>query len=392
MTYGWPFNRRVAPGTETWPRHAISDGPVIVLLKLLLTAAIGCALEAHSPLILQGSGHGAPIQTPRTHDIERTVVLAGTGLWGRPTIDSPARRVYIPRKDGLLAPSSGEVVVLDLDTLQRVGAVGAGGESVLIDDHLGLGVVSGPSVRVFETSTLRIGDKVEGADLSTSIALDRLAHIAFVASAPTKSVQVIDLKRRRVVSTVGVTEFPVPGSPSRVIASGNGGVFEVAVSEGPVAWVLAFDASPTLIRRSNVSPWCVGASSLASDAKAGLLFVGCQTSGSPPDGPGVLVLHSEDGQFANRISLPDRPRDIAFDPSSGSVVVLCDRAMFVAKTGPSSAYSFETVEIPPHPQFLAVDEDRGRLVVLYAGTLPNAEDHPGAASDAATLLVLSVRR
>lgn len=233
----------------------------------------------------------APPQSPReNYHIVRRVTLGGEGGWDYLGFDNAHRHLFVSHAT--------HVIVLDADTLKRVGDIPdtEGVHGIAIAPKLGRGFVSdgrADQVTVFDLGTLKTTAtvKVTGHD-PDCILYDPATERVFTFNGRSGTSTAIDAKTLKVAGTIDLG-----GDPEFAVADGRGHIFNNLEDKSEE---LKINSRTLKIEaRWPLAP-CQSPSGLAIDARRHILFAGCRNRvmavvdaetgkvlATPPIGPGV---------------------------------------------------------------------------------------------------------
>lgn len=214
----------------------------------------------------------------KSYRLVRKTALAGSDGWDYLSLDSKARRFYVPR--------STRVSVIDADSGQVVGEVPAttGVHGVAFDEKSGRGFTSNGrsnSVTIFDLKTLKkLGETPVGQG-PDSILFDPSSHRVFTFNGRDQNITALDAATGHVVGTIAL-----PGRPEFAAADEKGEIYDNIEDKSEI---VAINARTLKIDHT----WTVAPgeepSGLAIDAKHHRLFAVCSNQK-------MIVLNTQNGQ------------------------------------------------------------------------------------------------
>ncbi len=147
----------------------------------------------------------------------RAFPVGGEGGWDYVSIDSEARRLYVPRAT--------HVLVLDADSGKQVGEIvdTAGVHGVAVAAALGLGFTSNgraDTCTVFELKTGNALQTIATGKNPDALVFEPVTKCVYIGNGRSGDVSVISAEKREVVATI-----PVGGKPEAIVTDGKGKVF-----------------------------------------------------------------------------------------------------------------------------------------------------------------------
>jgi hypothetical protein len=307
-----------------------------VLIALRWAYVLTFALLILSPAVF----HAAPQDSG--YRVIRTIHLGGEGRWDHVTVDSDARRVYIPR--------STHVMVLDEDSGKLIADIPGmkGLHGVAVVSEFNRGYVTGNkteiitagaesvdgwqrdgTIYVFDLKTLKISSSIElnsiGAD--TLIYDPGTKHI-FVNNGDGMNVTVVDATTEKVVGTM-----PFNASPEAAVADGKGSIFQDLEDKGQV---MEYDAKTLTVKNVWSTAPCHTPVGLAMDTTHRRLYVACRAKGDATAGV-LVVMNADNGKLVASMPIGIGVDADVFDPSTGNVFATC-RDSGDGKTGVTNIF------------------------------------------------------
>src|SRR6516165_2906382 len=257
------------------------------------------------------------------YKVLKTARVGGEGGWDYIYADAGGRRLYIPcggtravaatDTTPALAAVPARLTIFDLDTLERVGEIGAvGGNGTAIDPKSGHGFTSDhPKVSMFDTKTLTLIKSIDvGTARPDGILFDDFNDRVYVFSHPTKDATVIDSKDGTVLGTIDLG-----GVPEQGVGDGKGMLY--VVMQDPQGSVTAVDVKTMKAVAHYPFGDIGGCNGLALDVKNQVLFAACARSGNPPaPQPKMVILSARDGKILTVLPLAGGSDGAAFNPAT----------------------------------------------------------------------------
>src|SRR5580693_4106976 len=172
--------------------------------------------------------HAAPQDSG--YRVLRAIHLGGEGGWDYVTVDSDARRVYIPR--------STHILVIDADSGKQVGDItGMNGlHGVAVASEFNRGFVTGNkteeegTVYVFDLKTLKLTDALKSNSIDTdSLIYDPATKRVLVDNGDGMNLTVVDAATAKIVG-----KMDYHANPEAAAADGKGNVFQDYEDKGQV--------------------------------------------------------------------------------------------------------------------------------------------------------------
>lgn len=301
---------------------------------------------------------------------------------------TPARSRFMGFDGFIVLPKGGVMNVLDYLTVDDRGLLVAG-EST--------GSVSKIAMDAGPNGTGETAMELRGAPSVHGISFAREPDIAFVTRSGANAVDVIDLKRSKIVANIPVADDPdaiLYDTASNLIYVANGDAklatlidpdrrtTVAAISLGAKPEYAAIDpvggllyqnlkdtnsvAAVDLIKRAVVGQWplasCEGPTGMAIDSKHRRLFVGCSGNST------LAVFDMDQHQVIASVKIDGGPDSVAFDPSLHRIYT-AGRAGKLTVVQQDIADSYRVLDqIRTHygAHTLAVDPVSHRVYVAYA--------------------------
>jgi YVTN family beta-propeller protein len=148
------------------------------------------------------------------YKVLRTFTIGGEGGWDYVTVDSEARRLYVPRGT--------RVLVLDADSGKQVGEIAdtQGVHGVALAPELGRGFASNGranTVTVFDSKTLAVQKTIPTGKNPDALVYDASSKCVYIGDGRSNDVTVIAADKLEVIATI-----PVGGKPEALVVDGKG--------------------------------------------------------------------------------------------------------------------------------------------------------------------------
>ncbi len=245
----------------------------------------------------------------------RTIHLGGVGNWDYVTVDSAARRVYIPR--------STHIMVIDADSGKLVADIqGMNGlHGVAVVPEFNRGFVTGNkseqegTIYIINLKTSKLISSIKSESIDTdSLIYDPSTKRVYVNNGDGMNVTVVDAATAKVVGTM-----PFNANPEAAAADGNGNVFQDYEDKGQV---IEYDGKSLTIKNKWPTPGCDAPVALTMDKANRRLYVGCRGKGGTA--PGVmLVMNADNGNVVASMPIAIGVDGAVFDPATGNVYATC---------------------------------------------------------------------
>ena len=280
-----------------------------ILAMLSWTCVLTFALLILSPTVF----HAAPQDSG--YRVLRSIKLGGEGGWDYVTVDSAARRVYIPR--------STHILVIDADSGKQIADMqGMNGlHGVAVAPEFNRGFVTGNkseqegTVYVFDLKTLMVTSAIKSNSIDTdSLQYDPTTKRVYVNNGDGMNLTVVDAATAKVVGAM-----PFNANPEAAAPDGKGSIFQDYEDKGQV---VEYDAMKLTIKNKYPTPGCDAPVGMAMDKVNRRLYVGCRGKG--PTAPGVLiVMNADNGKVVSSMPIGIGVDGDVFDPATGNVYATC---------------------------------------------------------------------
>jgi DNA-binding beta-propeller fold protein YncE len=328
------------------------------------------ALAILSPAVF----HAAPQDSG--FRVLRTVKLGGEGGWDYVTVDSAARRVYIPR--------STHIMVIDADSGKLIGDIkGMNGlHGVAVATEFNRGFVTGNkteqegTVYVFDLKTLMLTSSMKSNSIDTdSLLYDPSTKRVYVNNGDGMNLTVVDAATAKVAGTMAFN-----ANPEAAAADGKGSIFQDYEDKGQV---IEYDAMKLTIKNKWPTPGCDAPVGMAMDKVNRRLYIGCRGKGATAPGA-LIVMNADNGKVVASMPIGIGVDGDVFDPSTGNVYAAC-RDSGDGKSGatyifhadsPDKISSVATVKTIYGARTLALDANTHRVFLI--GTEKNDPVPPTA--------------
>ena len=257
--------------------------------------------------------HAAPQDSG--YRVLRNIHLGGEGGWDYVTVDSAARRVYIPRSTHLM--------VVDADSGKLVADIqGMNGiHGVAVASEFNRGFVTGNkteqegTVYIFDLKTSMLTSSINSNSIDTdSLLYDPSTKRVYVNNGDGMNLTVVDAATAKVVGTMAFN-----ANPEAAAADGKGNIFQDYEDKGQV---IEYDAMKLTIKNKWPTPGCDAPVAMAMDQANRRLYVGCRGKGGTA--PGVLlVLNADNGKVVTSMPIAIGVDGEVFDPATGNVYATC---------------------------------------------------------------------
>jgi DNA-binding beta-propeller fold protein YncE len=245
----------------------------------------------------------------------RSIPLGGEGGWDYVTVDSAARRVYIPR--------STHIMVLDADSGKLVTDIkGMNGlHGVAVASEFNRGFVTGNkteqegTIYVFDLKTSQLISSMKSNSIDTdSLLYDPSTKRVYVNNGDGMNLTVVDAAAAKVAGSMAFH-----ANPEAAAADGKGSIFQDYEDKGQV---IEYDAMKLTIKNKWPTPGCDAPVAMAMDKVNRRLYVGCRGKG--PTAPGVmLVMNADTGKVVASAPIAIGVDGDVFDPDTSNVYATC---------------------------------------------------------------------
>jgi DNA-binding beta-propeller fold protein YncE len=272
-----------------------------------------CVLAMALFLISPGVFHAAPQDSG--YRVLRNIHLGGEGGWDYVTVDSAARRVYIPR--------STHIMVIDADSGKLVADIqGMNGlHGVAVAPEFNRGFVTGNkteqegTIYVFDLKTSMLTSSMKSNSIDTdSLLYDPSTKRVYVNNGDGMNLTVVDAATAKVAGAM-----PFNANPEAAAADGKGSIFQDYEDKGQV---VEYDAMKLTIKNKWPTPGCDAPVAMAMDKTNRRLYIGCRGKG--PTAPGVMiVMNADSGKIVASMPIAIGVDGDVFDPETGNVYAAC---------------------------------------------------------------------
>jgi len=267
------------------------------------------ALLILSPVVFQAAPQDSGYR------VLRTIPLGGEGGWDYVTVDSAARRVYIPR--------STHILVIDADSGKQVADIqGMNGlHGVAVAPEFNRGFVTGNkteqegTVYVFDLKTMMLTSSIKSNSIDTdSLLYDPSTKRVYVNNGDGMNLTVVDAATAKVAGAM-----PFNANPEAAAADGKGSIFQDYEDKGQV---IEYDAMKLTIKNKWPTPGCDAPVAMAMDKMNRRLYIGCRGKGATA--PGVMiVMNADNGKVVASMPIAIGVDGDVFDPATGNVFATC---------------------------------------------------------------------
>lgn len=341
------------------------------MLRPARQIALGLALGS-----LGAATYSYPATDPRF--AVATVPLPGEGRGDYLFADAAARRLYVTH--------SGQVHVLDLDTLRSLGAITGlkAAHGVAIDRPSGHGFVTDggqDAVVMFDLASDRTLKTIPVGRKPDSILRDGASGKVLAFNRESNDVSVIDPVSGTVSRTV-----KLPAAPESAQSDDHGRIW-VNLDDGNA--IAMIDARTMTLGRVLPLPGCDGPAPLAFDRAHHLLFSGCGNQV-------MTVTDADSGRQLARVKVGDDPDGIMFDPVRKRILVGNRGGSWtvIAQRSRSTYVTQRPLRVQPYAKTMALDPKTHRVFsstadLVWAPPIPGKKHLPSAAPGSFRLLVVS---
>lgn len=273
------------------------------------TCIFALALAIFSPAVF----HAAPEDSG--YRVLHTYHLGGAGRWDYVTVDSAARRVYIPR--------STHILVVNADSGEVIGDIqGMNGlHGVAVVPEFNRGFVTGNkseeegTIYIFDLKTLKLTGALKSESVDTdSLIYDPSTKRVLVNNGDGMSLTVVDAATAKVVG-----KMDYHANPEAAAADGKGNVFQDYEDKGQV---VEYNEKTLSVTHSWPTPGCAAPVAMSMDRMNRRLYVGCRGEGATA--PGVLiVMNADTGKIVDSKPIAIGVDGDVFDPVTRNVYATC---------------------------------------------------------------------
>jgi len=282
--------------------------------RRMITVLYRACVLTFAVLILSPTAfHAAPQDSG--YRVLRTIKLGGEGGWDYVTVDSAARRVYIPR--------STHILVIDADSGKVVTDIqGMNGlHGVAVAPEFNRGFVTGNkteqegTIYIFDLKTLMLTTSIKSNSIDTdSLEYDPFSKRVYVNNGDGMNLTVVDAATEKVVGTM-----PFKANPEAAAPDGKGSMFNDLEDKGQI---MEYDEKTLTVKHLYPSAPCDTPVAMTMDQANRRLYIGCRGKGATA--PGVLiVMNADNGKVVASQPIGIGADGDVFDPATGNVFVTC---------------------------------------------------------------------
>jgi hypothetical protein len=281
--------------------------------RILIALSWACVLSFAFLILSPTVFHAAPQDSG--YRVLRTIPLGGEGGWDYVTVDSAARRVYIPR--------STHILVIDADSGKQVADIqGLNGiHGVAVAPEFNRGFVTGNkteqegTVYIFDLKTMMLTSSIKSNSIDTdSLLYDPSTKRVYVNNGDGMNLTVVDAATAKVAGAM-----PFNANPEAAAADGKGSIFQDYEDKGQV---VEYDAMKLTIKNKWPTPGCDAPVAMAMDKMNRRLYIGCRGKGATA--PGVMiVMNADNGKVVASMPIAIGVDGDVFDPATGNVFATC---------------------------------------------------------------------
>jgi hypothetical protein len=320
------------------------------------------AVLAAGIAILTAIGSAKPAPAADLYKILKTAKVGGEGGFDYISADIENRRLYVPRNG-----PSGQLMVLNLDTLEPVGAVAgvsAGGAVVDPKSHHGFSTTK--PMTMWDTSTLKVIKTIDVDGRPDGIMFDPYNERVWVLSHMQPYATVIDAKEGTVVRTLDLG-----GGPEQAVSDGKGTIYVNISDKANVAVVDA--KTMTVTAHYDYSSKGSGGSGLAFDAKNHILFAYFRMPS-----PTVVIMNADNGNIINTLPTGVGVDTVAFNPATMEAISAenAGSMTFIKEDSPTSFTVEQTLQTVAGAKTLALDTKTNHLLTMTAEFAPPPTNAP----------------
>jgi hypothetical protein len=295
--------------------HARKKGDTrLMSLHRFLGLLFWAIVLAVSVLLLSPEVFIAAPQNPG-YRVIRSIHLGGEGDWDYVTVESDAKRIYIPRDT--------HIMVLDEETGKVIANISGMRDlhGVAVAPEFNRGFATGNksetegTIYIFDLKTLKLTSSLKSNSIDTdSLIYDPGTKHVFVNNGDGMSVTVLDAATEKIVGTM-----PFNGNPEAAVADGKGSIFQDFEDKGQL---IEYDSKTLTVKSKWPTAPCSIPVGLAMDKANRRLYVACRGKG--PTAPGVLVvMNADNGKVVASMSIAIGVDGVVFDPGTGDVFAPC---------------------------------------------------------------------
>ena len=269
----------------------------------VLTSILGFALLLLSPSVFRSAAQDSG------YHVLRAIHLGGDGGWDYVTVDSGAKRVYIPRGT--------HVMVVDEESGKLIGDIPnlKGIHGVAVAPEFNRGFITGNAseqegtIYVFDLKTLMVTSSLKSTGVDTdSLFYDPATKRVYVGNGDGNNITVVNAATAQIAGTVDLK-----GDPEASVPDGKGNNFVNIADKGEM---LEYDAKTLAIKNRWPADPCKRPVGLAMDTGHRRLFVACQGANTI-----LAVMNADNGKIVATAPIGIGADGVAYDPATGVVWV-----------------------------------------------------------------------
>jgi DNA-binding beta-propeller fold protein YncE len=263
-------------------------------------------------LFLAAGAHAGPQNSG--YRVLRSIHVGGEGEWDYVTVDSDAKRIYIPRET--------HVMVLDEETGKLIADIPGMNDihGVAVVPEFNRGFVTGNktekegTIYIFDLKTLKMTSSIKSNSIDTdSLMYDPDTKHVFVNNGDGMKLTVVDAATEKVIDGMAFK-----GNPEAAVLDGKGSIFQDYEDKRSV---IEYDAKTLAVKNTWATGPCVSPVGLAMDKTNRRLYVACRGKGAAP---GVLVvMNADNGKVVTSLPIAIGVDGVVFDPATGDIFAPC---------------------------------------------------------------------
>ena len=245
----------------------------------------------------------------------RTIPLGGTGEWDYVTVDSDARRIYIPRSTHIMVLDEGSgKVVGDIEGMNDL-------HGVAVAPEFNRGFATGNkseqegTIYIFDLKTLKLTSSIKSGSIDTdSLIYDPDTKHVFVNNGDCASLSVVDAATEKVIGSMKYNANPEAG-----VADGKGSIFNDLEDKGQV---MEYDTKTLMVKHKYPTAPCAIPVGIAMDKTNRRLYIACRGKERTASGA-LVVMNADNGKVVTSAPIAVGVDGIVFDPGTGDIFAPC---------------------------------------------------------------------
>ena len=319
-------------------------------MKTIIASLSGLVVSGFIALASGPFAQAAP--AAETYKIIKSAQTMGAGAIDYVYADNEGRRLYVPR--------GSEVLVFDLDTLKRAGAIpNARARGAAVDPKSHHGFCSSSPVVMWDSKSLETLKTIEVKGRPDGILFEPVTERIYVFSHSQPNATVIDGKDGSIVGTIDLG-----GAPEQAASDGEGHLYVCIEDKDNVAVVDVKTLKVTA--HYDLGGKGGGPAGLGLDARNHILFVMCHEPQT------CVILNAEDGKLLGTLPIGRGTDNGGFNPATmeafssqgdGTLTIIKEKS-------PTSFEVEQTVQTKSRAKTCTLDTRNNQIILITTEPAP----------------------